>query len=69
MKIMLFFLRSINFLRYGLDAVSPELRNETMESVRSDFTEEADANGLVGLQTARNPTHNFSLRHWSTELR
>ncbi|XP_026775138.3 TBC1 domain family member 2B isoform X1 [Pangasianodon hypophthalmus] len=52
------------------DAMPPELPNETMESVRSDFTEEADANGLVGLQTARNPTtHNFSLRNWGTELR
>ncbi|KAF5902540.1 TBC1 domain family member 2B [Clarias magur] len=52
------------------DTVPPEPPNESMESVRSDFTEEADANGLVGLQTARNPTiHNFSLRHWGTELR
>ncbi|XP_053335431.1 TBC1 domain family member 2B [Clarias gariepinus] len=52
------------------DTMPPEPPNESMESVRSDFTEEADANGLVGLQTARNPTiHNFSLRHWGAELR
>ncbi|KAI5100506.1 TBC1 domain family member 2B isoform X1, partial [Silurus meridionalis] len=51
------------------DSTPPELPNETMESVRNDFTEEADANGLVGLQTARNPTLNFSLRQWRTELR
>lgn len=47
-----------------------EMPNETMESVRHDFTEEADANGLVGLHTARNPTaYNFSLKNWGTELR
>ncbi|TSM52289.1 TBC1 domain family member 2B [Bagarius yarrelli] len=52
------------------DPMSPELPNETMESARSDFTEEADANGLVGLQTARNPTsHNFFFRQLGTELR
>ncbi|XP_058263498.1 TBC1 domain family member 2B [Hemibagrus wyckioides] len=51
------------------DAMSPELPNETMESARNDFTEEADANGLVGLQTARQTTHNFSFRQLGTELR
>lgn len=53
----------------GTDAMSPELPNETMESARNDFTEEADANGLVGLQTARQTTHNFSFRQLGTELR
>ncbi|XP_072526914.1 TBC1 domain family member 2B [Salminus brasiliensis] len=52
------------------DAVLLEQPNENMESVRSDFAVEADANGLVGLQTARNPaTLNFSLKQWSTDLR
>ncbi|XP_027029063.1 TBC1 domain family member 2B isoform X1 [Tachysurus fulvidraco] len=52
------------------DTLSPELPNETMESARNDFTEEADANCLVGLQMARNQTtHNFSFRQWGTELR
>ncbi|XP_076863613.1 TBC1 domain family member 2B isoform X2 [Brachyhypopomus gauderio] len=47
-----------------------EQPNESMESVRSDFAVEADANGLVGAQSARNPTAlNFSLRLWGTELR
>ncbi|KAG9281010.1 TBC1 domain family member 2B [Astyanax mexicanus] len=52
------------------DAVLLEQPNENMESVRSDFAVEADANGLVGLQTARNTaTLNFSLKQWSTDLR
>ncbi|KAL7858220.1 hypothetical protein AOLI_G00183220 [Acnodon oligacanthus] len=52
------------------DAVLLDQPNESMESVRSDFTVVTDANGLVGLQTARNSaTLNFSLKQWSTELR
>ncbi|XP_026859041.2 TBC1 domain family member 2B [Electrophorus electricus] len=52
------------------DALIPEQPNESMERVRSDFAVEADANGLVGVQSARNPTaHNFFLKQWGTELR
>uniref|UniRef100_A0A673NJE8 Death-associated protein kinase 2-like n=1 Tax=Sinocyclocheilus rhinocerous TaxID=307959 RepID=A0A673NJE8_9TELE len=48
--------------------------NESMESVRSDFAVEMDSDGLVGLQSVRNPVAQpnaalNSLRHWGSEIR
>lgn len=64
------FYRSTNCVHCAADVMPSEMPNETMESVRNDFTEEADANGLVGLHTARNPTtYNFSFKSLGTELR
>lgn len=57
-----------------LEAMFNEKPNETMESVRSDFALEMDNDGLVGLQSARNPLAQptaalNSLRHWGSGLR
>uniref|UniRef100_A0A672MQ81 TBC1 domain family member 2B n=1 Tax=Sinocyclocheilus grahami TaxID=75366 RepID=A0A672MQ81_SINGR len=51
-----------------------EKPNESMESVRSDFAVEMDSDGLVGLQSLRNPVAQpnaalNSLRHWGSEIR
>ncbi|XP_055766073.1 TBC1 domain family member 2B [Salvelinus fontinalis] len=51
--------------------------SDSMDRVRSDFAMETDTDGLVGVQSARGPSHhpanplNFSskLGHWSTEIR
>lgn len=51
--------------------------SDSMERVRSDFAMETDTDGLVGVQSARGPSHqppntlNFSskLGHWSSEIR
>ncbi|KAG5839511.1 hypothetical protein ANANG_G00205750 [Anguilla anguilla] len=52
------------------DAYSLEKPCSSMERVRSDFAMETNTDGLVGLHSARGPApHNFSLRHWGTELR
>uniref|UniRef100_A0A8K9UKX8 TBC1 domain family member 2B n=1 Tax=Oncorhynchus mykiss TaxID=8022 RepID=A0A8K9UKX8_ONCMY len=53
------------------------LHSDSMERVRSDFAMETDTDGLVGVQSARGPSHhppnplNFSskLGHWSSEIR
>lgn len=59
------------------DAFLGEKLSDTMETVRSDFAldMEADGSGMVGMQSARgsfsasaNPL-NFSLRNIGTELR
>lgn len=47
---------------------------ESMESVRNDFAVETDTNGLVGIQSARQPTAPLtpalnSLKNWGSELR
>uniref|UniRef100_A0A673NQA1 Death-associated protein kinase 2-like n=1 Tax=Sinocyclocheilus rhinocerous TaxID=307959 RepID=A0A673NQA1_9TELE len=56
------------------EAVLYEKPNESMESVRSDFAVEMDSDGLVGLQSVRNPVAQpnaalNSLRHWGSEIR
>ena len=51
-------------------AVLYEKPSECMESVRSDFTVETNTNGLVGVQSARQPTPALnSLKNWGSELR
>ncbi|KAI1904455.1 hypothetical protein AGOR_G00005820 [Albula goreensis] len=52
------------------DACVFEKPSESMERVRSDFAMDTNTDGLVGVNSARGPApHNFSLRHWGTELR
>ncbi|XP_041966504.1 TBC1 domain family member 2B [Alosa sapidissima] len=55
-------------------AVLGEKPTESMESVRNDFAVETDTNGLVGVQSARQPTAPLtpalnSLKNWGSELR
>ncbi len=57
-----------------LEAMFCEKPNESMESVRSDFAVEMDSDGLVGLQSLRNPVAQpnaalNSLRHWGSGIR
>ncbi|XP_056120896.1 TBC1 domain family member 2B [Rhinichthys klamathensis goyatoka] len=56
------------------EAMLNEKPNESMESVRNDFALEMDNDGLVGLQSSRNPVAQptaalNSLRHWGSGLR
>ncbi|XP_052453460.1 TBC1 domain family member 2B [Carassius gibelio] len=56
------------------EAMLCEKPNESMESVRSDFAVDMESDGLVRLQSLRNPVAPpnaalNSLRHWGSEIR